>query len=158
VVANNDALKETAKAERPITAKYRVLSDLPLVLHAGVAVNRLSDIDVEKVRSQNGTDLFREIQNPSEQVDLTTMLSYELATSSDGSAGILMTLGTNVKNPGRVLLAGVSLKFLDRVFLSFGFSTKAANEGENLLTEDLFKTFRAKRHWGGFLALSASPF
>lgn len=157
VKAKDESLQKTAIEAGTVVVQYFVSSNRPVLFHAGLVYTRLNDINIEKINTLDKGEVFKQIKNPSSSSNLSTFLSYQLAVNAQGDAGILASFGTDIPSPGKRLYLGVTGNFGSFLF-TLGASTASIKEGENLLTEDLFKTIKVKREWGYFIAISVNPF
>lgn len=157
VKAKDESLQKTALEVGTVVVQYFVSSNRPVLFHAGLVYTRLNDINLEKINTLDKGEVFKQIKNPSSSSNLSTFLSYQLAVNAQGDAGILASFGTDIPSPGKRLYLGVTGNF-GSFLITLGASTASIKEGENLLTEDLFKTIKVKREWGYFIAISVNPF
>lgn len=153
----------------PVEIKYFVHSRLPVRFHAGYLYSNLKEVKFDQVRTIAGADLFQQVQDPDSVQTYAAFLSYELMSRNTGryGAGLLATLGTDFKEPGKRLFVGASVRVLSRVYVGFGALSGSVAEGQNkvveqlgdrLGTRELFTAVTSRREWKPFFHLSFGVF
>ena len=138
-------------------------SDSPFALHAGAAYSRLRDVDVEKVQSLAGQELFSQANARDTTADFAIFLSQRLWASQPRNVGVYATLGTGLFNePGSVLHFGGSVG-VSRAFVTAGLATTLVEQGVGPVVDQvfpgsgerrLFGDVERTRAWGFFVAVS----
>jgi hypothetical protein len=154
---------------QPVEISYFVHSRLPVKFHAGYLYSNLKEVKFDQVRTIAGADLFQQVQDPDSVQTYAAFLSYELVSRNTGryGAGLLATLGTDFKEPGKRLFVGASVRVLSRVYVGFGALSGTVAEGQNkvveqlgdrLGTRELFTAVTSRREWKPFFHLSFGVF
>ena len=138
-------------------------SDSPVALHAGAVYARLPDVDVEKVQSLSGQDLFSLTNANESTADFAMFLSQRLWADQTRNVRAYATIGTGLFNePGSVLHFGASLG-VSRALVTAGLATTLAEQGTRAVLDQVFpgsgnRTLFAQvertREWGFFVAVS----
>jgi hypothetical protein len=153
--------------------EFFVHSTLPVTFHAGYSYSSLDAFEFEPVAAAAGEDLFAQINEGKTTSGFTAFLSYRLGRveSSPVKYEVLLTLGTDFKEPGKRLFVGATTR-VKKVLLSGGVATAAVREaneedrvtdivngvGDFLGTRELFTRIHTTRQWRPFVAVSFAPF
>jgi hypothetical protein len=138
-------------------------NDPPFALHAGAVHARLRDVDITKVQTLAGQELFSQANARDTTTDFAMFLSQRLWTAQARHVRVYGTLGTGLFNePGSVLHFGGSVG-VSRALVTAGAATTLVEQGigpvfdqvfpgsgERLLFGDIERT----REWGFFVAVS----
>lgn len=138
-------------------------SNSPFALHAGAVYAGLPDVDVEKVQSLAGQELFSQTNRRENTTDFAIFLSQRLWADQARNVRAYATLGTGLFNePGSVLHFGGSLG-VSRAFVTAGVATTLVEHGTSSVLDQVFpgggdRTLVAEvartREWGAFVAVS----
>jgi hypothetical protein len=164
ITAKNAVGNPASKVE----IQYFVHSRYPLTFHGGYLYSSFKEVKFEQVRTVAGADLFAQVQQPSSVSTYAAFLSYEIVGTNTGryKTGVLATLGTDFKDPGKRLFIGGSVRLLSRVFVGGGVVSAKATEGVNPVVEqigsqlarELFGTLTTRREWKPFFHVSFGVF
>ena len=138
-------------------------NDPSFALHAGAVYARLRDVDITKVQTLAGQELFSQANARDTTTDFAIFLSQRLWTAPARHVRVYGTLGTGLFNePGSVLHFGGS-GGVSRALVTAGAATTLIEQGtgpvfdqvfpgsgERLLFGDVERT----REWGFFVAVS----
>jgi hypothetical protein len=153
---------KNAAAAKPFTVTYYVQSDMPVVFHAGIAYTNLKSFDYQVVQKNLTGDVFQQIQKPDASVDLTAFMTYLFTPlADDWKGGFGLSLGTGVKELGKKLFVGATLKFSDRLLLTGGGFSQAVTDSAGVAlsaSPKLFDSIKRVQKWGWFGSVSATPF
>jgi len=160
LVATGDGGAKTPMAD----VHYFVETTLPLVVHGGLTFAKLNDVSFEKVKRASQfseEDLFqRTTDNPNTRA-LSMFLAWQFwskagtAAGSVERVGLLFSLGTDVRAPGKKVFAGPSLALFNRIVLTAGVSLgKEANGEAATLEPDVFRIVRERPATAFFFSLS----
>ena len=146
-------------AASPVAAQ----SDSAFALHAGAVYARLPDVDVEKVQTLAGQDLFSQANARDNTTDFAVFLSQRLWADQTRNVRTYATIGTGLFNePGSVLHFGGSLG-VSRALVTAGFATTLVEQGTGPVLDQvfpgagdrtLFAEVERRREWGFFVAVS----
>ena len=147
----------------PAASPVAAQSDSTFALHAGAVYARLPDVDVEKVQTLAGQDLFSQTNARENTTDFAVFLSQRLWADQARNVRAYATIGTGLFNePGSVLHFGGSLG-VSRALVSAGFATTLVEHGTGPVLDQVFpgsgdRTLFAEvertREWGFFVAVS----
>ena len=165
ITAKNAVGNPASKVE----IQYFVHSRYPVTFHAGYLYSSFKEVKFDQVRTIAGADLFAQVQQPSSVSTYGAFLSYQIVGRNTGrySTGVLATLGTDFKDPGKRLFVGGSVRFLSRVFVGGGVVSANSTEGVNPVVEqignqlgarELFSTLTTRRAWKPFFHVSFGVF
>lgn len=161
-----------AGADKQLAVDYFVQSKYPVLFHAGLSYSDVDEVQLEKVRTLAGSDLFSEIRDGESEIDLTTFLSWQFWSGGERSQqGVLLSVGTDVDEPGQRAYLGLSYR-RGRWFLTGGWVRAEVEDGDEVAAEGmmaggaaappeagrLFETVRKGTEEGTFLAISFSVF
>lgn len=161
--AVSQAAPDVAVASKadPITVRYYVQSEMPLVFHAGIAWTSIEDFDYQVVQKNVSGDVFQQIQKPDQTPDLTAFMTW-LPGKDGESSGFGLTLGTGLKDLGKRLYFGASYSFGNRLLLSGGGFTQTVTTADgnaiSISAPNLFASIKQVRKVGLFFSFSATPF
>ena len=138
-------------------------SDSPFALHAGAVYARLRDVDVAKVQTLAGQELFSQADARDATTDFAIFLSQRLWAAPARHVRVYGTLGTGLFNePGSVLQFGGSLG-VSRALVTAGVATTLVAQGTGPVFDQvfpgsgerlLFGEVERTREWGFFVAVS----
>jgi hypothetical protein len=154
-----------ASAKTPMAdVHYFVETTMPLVVHGGMAFSRLDDVSFEKVKrasSFSEEDLFQQKSADANTRALSLFLAWQFwsrAGTAAGSAervGVLFSIGTDLRAPGKTIFAGPSLALFNRVVLTAGATLGRESKGEAVTLEpDVFRIVRDRPATAFFVSLS----
>jgi hypothetical protein len=162
--SNNPRIQAAIDSAGTAMVSYYVQSVQPLSFHAGGAYTRLTEFDYEAVaKGLAGRDAFQQIAKPANGGDVIafmTLLPEQMI--SDRNIGIGPTIGTGVKDLGKRLYLGATLKVSSRFMLTAGVFSKEVTESDgralSATEPNLFDGIQRVTAWGKFLGLSVTPF
>ena len=141
----------------------RAQNDSPFALHAGPVYSRVRDVDVTKVQSLAGQELFSESNARDTTTDFAIFVSQRLWANPSRNVRAYATLGTGLFNePGSVLHFGGSIG-VSRALFTAGVATTLVEQGTGAVFDQvfpgsgerrLFGEVERTREWGLFVAVS----
>lgn len=158
-----------AQEGKPVVVEYFVHSNLGLTYHVGLAYSQLGDVEFKQVRTLSGSDLFAKVKDDKDTTELAAYLSMPLTRSGFVVYG---TLGTDFRDPGKRIYAGVSVPLpIRKAMITAGIASGTVDEGDNAIvdkvvdqagnvlgTRELFDTFQSRRQWKFQFGISFRPF
>jgi hypothetical protein len=138
-------------------------NDSRVALHAGAVYARVRDVDVEKVQTLAGQELFALTDARDATADIALFLSQRLWADPSRNVRVYGTLGTGLFNePGSVLHFGGSVG-VSRTLVTAGLATTLVERGVGPVSDQVFPgngerqlygEVARTREWGFFVAVS----
>lgn len=149
---------------------YFVQTNMPLVAHGGMAFSTLKDVSFDKVK-RAGTfgeaDFFQQRTDENNSRTLTAFLGWQFLglngdATDDGRKsryGAALSLGTDVRQPGKRVFIGPSLFFFNRLVVTAGpVLGKEARGEDDTLEPNVFRIVRERPTTKWFFSVSTKVY
>lgn len=158
---STDKTAGISEATSSVSIEYLSASQLPLEFHAGYCYSTLKDFRFDQLQTATGDTIYLQVRDAKKGSGLVAFLSYALKNwPGKASPGLLLSLGTDLGDPGKTLFAGLSLRAYQRYYLTAGATSAIVAQGgtaaldPSLSNTTIYKNIAESRQWAFFFAVS----